>query len=84
MLLDYINKDFDFRNFVLLDATISADDANKEKLDQALLQIYWNKRDTWPSRAAAKKDMTSNPGHRRWHPDVMDAFIVRLLHCTTT
>ena len=78
LLLDYLNKDFNFQNFLLLDATVGPNNASKKKMDSILVQMYWNKRDTWPSRAAARKEMTSKPGHRNWHPEVMDLFIVRV------
>ena len=75
--MDTLQKDFNFQSIVLLDPTVCPYIPAKIRFDQILLHFIWNKRDTWSSRAEAKKDLISNPGHRNWHPETMDLYIVR-------
>ena len=59
-----------------MDATIGPQIDLKVRLNQSLLLLIWNKRDTWPSRETALASLSNNPGYKRWHPDVLDLFVV--------
>ncbi|KAF9472069.1 alpha/beta-hydrolase [Pholiota conissans] len=45
------------------------------KSSQMLTAWTWLRRDVWPTRKAAKKDLESSPVHSMWDPKVLDLFI---------
>ena len=77
LLFDQIQKDFDIHEYIMLDATVGPHNEAKVRLNQMLLFLIWNKRDTWPSRETALDNLANSPSHKNWHPDVLDLFVVR-------
>ena len=81
VLADSIQKVFSFTAFILLDPTIGAESPAKDRMYRIVQQYIWNKRDTWPSREAARRELSTQPGFKNWHPEALDMFVVRILSC---
>ena len=78
MLLDAIqDRYFNFQHFVLLDPYIGRDSPDKDHSTQIALRHIYTKRDTWSSRAAAKKDLMGKGGYKYWTSEAVDLFVVR-------
>lgn len=77
-LLHHLQPNLDFKAFILLDPTLGKQSPERDQMQRVLSQIVWNKKDTWPSRAAALKELSVTPGYRNWHPDTLKLFVVRL------
>ncbi|THH00800.1 hypothetical protein EW026_g1784 [Hermanssonia centrifuga] len=76
ILLDSLQNEFQFKGFILLDPTLGRESPAKDHMQRVLTQLTWNKRDTWPNRKAALKDLSKQPGFRNWHPEVLRLFLV--------
>lgn len=76
VLLDSLRSSLPFKAFILLDPTLGRESSAKDHMQRVLTQLTWNKRDTWPSKKVASKDLAQQPGFRNWHPDVLSLFIV--------
>lgn len=76
VLLHDLQPRLDFSAFILLDPTLGRESAAKDRMQRILTQLTWCKRDVWPSRKAAHKDLSSQPGLRNWHPEVLELYVV--------
>ncbi|KLO19240.1 hypothetical protein SCHPADRAFT_885636 [Schizopora paradoxa] len=74
MIFDGLQNDFVAKSFILLDGSIAHDTAERRHVSRILSQITWSKRDAWPSREAAFKDLSRHPATKSWHPDVLKQF----------
>lgn len=74
-LLHSLSTGLEFQALILLDPTLGRESVEKDHMQRVLTQLTWNKRDTWPSRKAALKDLSTQLGFRNWHPDVLRLFI---------
>jgi len=74
MIFDGLQEDFVSERFILLDGSIAQDTPERRQVSRILTQITWSKRDTWPSREAAFKDLSRHPATKSWHPDVLKEF----------
>lgn len=77
MLLDSMQHSFTVMGHILVDALIGEPSSTLNHMKRAALQISWNRRDTWPSREAARRDLGKLPGYRNWNAEVLDLFVVR-------
>ncbi|PSR71770.1 hypothetical protein PHLCEN_2v12374 [Hermanssonia centrifuga] len=75
IILDSLQNEFQFKGFILLDPTLGRESPAKDHMQRVLTQLTWNKRDTWPNRKAALKDLSKQPGFRNWHPEVLRLFL---------
>ncbi|KAI0056229.1 alpha/beta-hydrolase [Artomyces pyxidatus] len=64
-----------FKSLILLDATIGFLTPERAQLDRMLAHIAWTKQDVWASRKEARKDLSTQPGYKRWDPAVLDRFV---------
>jgi len=74
MIFDGLQQNFVSERFILLDGSIAKDTRERRYVSRILTQITWSKRDTWPSREAAFKDLSRHPATKNWHPDALKQF----------
>lgn len=77
-LLRDLSPRLKFHSIIALEPGISIKDSPEAlALYSSLTAWAWLRQDVWPSRKAAKKDLTLSPMFNSWDPRVLELYIVR-------
>jgi hypothetical protein len=62
---------------ILHEASIAPDSSARQRIFEVLTNYYWTRRDAWPSKKAAIKELSAHRAFSGWDQRVLDIHFVR-------
>ncbi|KAG7099923.1 hypothetical protein E1B28_001718 [Marasmius oreades] len=75
VLLHELQPRLQFSSFILMDPTLGRESPAKDRMQRILTHLTWCKNDTWMNRKLALKELSTQPGFRNWHPEVLKLYV---------